>query len=206
MNDRTLITLRDISLAYGRRQVLTGFSAIVEPDDFIVVTGANGSGKTTLLRLLAGLFRPVEGEVMRRAGLVTGYLPQRRDIDRSFPVTVSQVVLSGLHCRKPWWKPFTAAHRRQAADTLAASGLSALAGRSVDRLSGGQWQRTLLARALVSRPHLLLLDEPDTHLDATSRDDLYRYLVEWSRQCAVVVVSHNADALPAVPGRREWRL
>lgn len=206
MNDRSLITLRDVSLAYGRRRVITGFSATVEPDDFIVVTGLNGSGKTTLLRLLAGLSRPAEGEVTRREGLVVGYLPQRRDIDRSFPVTVSQVVLSGLHCRKPWWKPFTSEHRRQAADTLAAFGLSALAGRSVDRLSGGQWQRTLLARALVSRPHLLLLDEPDTHLDAASRDDLCRYLAEWSRRCAVVVVSHNADALPDVPGRSEWRL
>lgn len=206
MNECSLITLRDVSLAYGRRQVITGFSATVEPDDFIVLTGSNGSGKTTLLRLLAGLSRPVAGEVTRRAGLITGYLPQRHGIDRSFPVTVAQVVLSGLHCRKPWWKPFTAGHHSQVTDTLAAFGLSALANRSADRLSGGQWQRTLLARALVSRPHLLLLDEPDTHLDVTSRDDLYRYLAEWSRRCAVVVVSHNADALPDVAGRREWRL
>ena len=168
----SLIQLQDVSLGYDRQSVLSGVSLTVNPLDFWIFQGPNGGGKTTLLRLLAGLSAPDAGRVLRRPGLRLGYLPQYRSIDRQFPVTVLEVVRSGLANQKSLFRRFSREADRQAMDTLSTLGLDHLATRPIDSLSGGQWQRTLLGRALVSRPELLLLDEPDTHLDAFHRQQL----------------------------------
>ena len=193
----TLITLSDVSFSYDqRRDILSHFSLSIEERDFIVLRGKNGGGKTSLLKIISGLLSPTSGTIRRAEGLTTGYLPQHRSIDRQFPITVFQTVRSGLQCTLPWWKPFGQSER---ATTL--SNLLELADRPIDSLSGGQGQRTLLARALVSSPQLLLLDEPDTHLDTVTREELYATLLAQHQQRAIVVVSHDAH-FPLPEGAR----
>lgn len=189
----TLIRLDDVSLSYDqRRDILSHVSLTIGERDFIVLRGKNGGGKTTLLKVISGLLRPTQGTVERAEGLTTGYLPQHRSIDRQFPITVYQTVRSGLQCQLPWWKPFGKVERLRTEQMLEELNLTELAQRPIDSLSGGQWQRTLLARALVSSPQLLLLDEPDTHLDTTTRNELYSTLLAQHQQRAIVVVSHDA--------------
>lgn len=193
----SLIQLQDVSLGYDRQSVLSGVSLTINPLDFWIFQGPNGGGKTTLLRLLTGLSAPDAGRVLRRPGLRLGYLPQYRSIDRQFPVTVLEVVRSGLANQKSLFRRFSREADRQAMDTLSTLGLDHLAARPIDSLSGGQWQRTLLGRALVSRPELLLLDEPDTHLDALHRQQLYDTLTQQRPNMAIVVVSHD-EALSSI--------
>lgn len=188
-----LISLTDVHMAYGRREVLHGVTAHVGADDYIVLTGPNGGGKTTLLRLMAGLLKPTAGSVVRRPGLRIGYLPQYRRIDRQFPITVRQVVHSGLLSRHALPARPRQEYLEYLDETVEKLHLAALADRPIAMLSGGQWQRVLLARALVGRPDLLLLDEPDTHLDRAGRDFLYALLEAERSHCAIVLVSHDAS-------------
>jgi len=157
----------------------------------LVLRGRNGGGKTTLLKVLAGLLAPMQGEVWRREGLAVGYLPQYRTIDREFPLTVFDTVRSGLQCTLKWWQHYNKHHYELTQTTLRALGIEALAGCLIRNLSGGQWQRTLLARALVSQPQLLLLDEPDTHLDNASKRELYTTLLREHTRRSIVLVSHD---------------
>lgn len=203
--NKQLLGIHNVCLSYGERHVLCHIEARVNQGDCIVLVGPNGGGKTTLLRLLAGLLPPTAGYI-ERAPAVVGYLPQYRHIDRQFPTTVGDIVLSGLSCRKRIWQRFTAAHRQRVAETLEQFSLGALADRPISDLSGGQWQRTLLARAFVSNPDLLLLDEPETHLDDAARAHLYDLLQQYARQCAMVVVSHDVEHFPDILDRQVWRV
>lgn len=194
MNE-TLLSIENVTLCYGDRVILTDVSLSVDSGDTLLLHGPNGGGKTTLLRLMAGLLRPTKGRIVRRPGLTIGYLPQYRRIDRQFPITVGEVVLSGLVGRKPLLRRFSPEYRAATDEMLRRMQIDAIADHSIDSLSGGQWQRTLLARALVSRPDLLLLDEPDTHLDGETRQLLYDILDEERGHRAIVIVSHDENLL-----------
>jgi len=209
MNDLSaeeLMHIHNVCLSYGERHVLCHIDEYVKKRDFIVLTGPNGGGKTTLLRLVAGLLQPTCGTIERRAGIAIGYLPQYRHIDRQFPTMVEDIVLSGLSNRKKLWQRFNAEHRKRVHEVLHTFHLEELAQRPISDLSGGQWQRTLLARAFVSRPDLLLLDEPETHLDEASRAELYALLQEQGKESAIVVVSHDEHQFPHVPNLRIWHV
>lgn len=199
-----LLQIDNVCLSYGERHVLCHISADVGSEDFIVLVGPNGGGKTTLLRLMAGLLPPTCGSISRRKDMVVGYLPQYRRIDRQFPTTVADIVLSGLACRKRMWQAFSNQHRAEAAKAIDFFHLTDLAHSPIANLSGGQWQRALIARAVVSRPDLLLLDEPETHLDNASRNELYAMLSRWNSRCAIVVVSHEQQSFPSIPYHRLW--
>lgn len=197
----SLIHLSHISIAYDRTPVISDFSLTIGERDFIVLRGKNGGGKTSLLKVIVGLLRPTEGQVERAEGLTIGYLPQYRSIDRQFPITVWQTVRSGLQSQMRWWQRFTQLHKQRTLEFLEQLGLSHLAHRPIHTLSGGQWQRTLLARALVSSPQLLILDEPDTHLDTAARIELYETLQREHQHRAIIVVSHDAQ-FPLPTGAR----
>ena len=158
-----LIETRHLAVRLGGTPVLDDVNIAVAPGEIVTIVGPNGSGKSTLLHSLIGSVRPDRGEVVRKPGLTIGYVPQKLQIDGSLPITVGR---------------FLSLPRRvgQAArqTALAAAGAGALADRQMADLSGGQFQRVLLARALLSKPDLLLLDEPTQGLDQPGSAAFYQ--------------------------------
>lgn len=194
---KPIITLTDICASYDGKQVLEHVSLQIYPNDYLAVIGPNGGGKTTLMRVILGMKKPDSGAVtFWRDGVPTdslaiGYLPQYNKIDREFPISVYDVVASGLKPRKLWRQKLTADQRQQIDATLTRLELGGIASNHIGQLSGGQLQRVLLARAVVSNPEVLILDEPNTYIDKRFQEQMYQTLAELNRQCAIVIVSHD---------------
>ena len=185
MTHEPLIQLTDISAAYDRKQVLTDVNLTVYEKDFLGVIGPNGGGKTTLMKVILGLLKPVHGTIrFFRHG-------KEVPIDKKFPISVYEVVLSGLNKQKSLFSRFTAEQHRQVERTIARMGLEGLEQRAIGQLSGGQLQRALLGRAIVSCPQLIILDEPNTYIDKRFEARLYSLLEDINRECAIVLVSHD---------------
>lgn len=184
----------------GGPDVLNDFSLEIFPGEVIGVLGRNGSGKTTLVRALLGLLKLREGSIRYFTPegkpcerIEIGYVPQQAKLDHQFPITVLEVVLSGL-LKNNHLCP-RKSHRLLALKALERVGIPHLKGRSIGMLSGGERQRVLLARALVSKPALLILDEPTTYMDEQFSEYLYGLIPELSKESAIVMVSHNSDRL-----------
>lgn len=192
-----LIKVNGISASYEGKQVLDNVSLTIFDKDFLAIIGPNGGGKTTLVKVILGLKNPDCGNIsfFRNGNQVDsiniGYLPQYTSIDRKFPISVFDVVLSGLNAQKPFLRPFTPLQRQQALDTIERMELSAFTNKNIGTLSGGQLQRVLLARAIVSKPDVIILDEPNTYVDARFKEQMYQMLENANRDCAIVVVSHD---------------
>jgi ABC-type Mn2+/Zn2+ transport system ATPase subunit len=181
-----------VSLGYGKRPLLTDIDFRVPEGDFLGVVGPNGSGKTTILRALLGTLKPLDGEVHLASGLRFGYVPQRDQVDYGFPLKVVDVVMMGRYDRIGLGRRPGAADREAAHVALEHVGIRDLADRQLASLSGGQRQRALIARALVGRPNVLILDEPTNGMDLVSTTQilgLARELHERDR-LTVIMVSH----------------
>jgi zinc transport system ATP-binding protein len=202
-----VIDISDLTFAYNGQPVLRDVSFTVGPNEQAYMVGPNGGGKTTLLKLILGLLEPQSGSVRvlgvspRQARPRVGYTPQTSLFDSTFPVSVLDVVLTGALGRTRWLGPFALADRRAARAALDEVGLGDLAGRSFSDLSGGQRQRVLIARALVCRPELLLLDEPMANLDVGVETRLNELLTRLSRRMSVLVVSHDVGFVSASEGK-----
>lgn len=158
--------------------------------DFLGIIGPNGGGKTTLIKCILGLLKPSGGEIICRP-LTMGYLPQYSSIDRKFPITVEEVILSGLSSKKSLTSRFTSEHREKALSVIARMGLEGMEKRAIGALSGGQLQRALLGRAIISDPEVVILDEPSTYIDKRFEARLYELLAEINKDCAIILVSHD---------------
>ena len=191
-----LVEISDVDFSYGSSPLIENLNLIIYKGDFIGVAGANGSGKTTLVKLLLGELKPRSGTINRHCAGAISYLPQYAAIDKRFPISVREVVETGLLTRVSLWRPrLTASEHARVSDIIDRLGLTPLQGKTVGQLSGGELQRTMLARALVSSPRLLLLDEPDTYLDSASEKRLFELLGEVARDCAIVLVTHDAHTI-----------
>jgi zinc transport system ATP-binding protein len=192
-----LIEIDKITAAYDGRVVLRELSLTLYERDFLGIIGPNGGGKTTLLKVILGLVKPVAGQVrFYQAGkqvgsLKMGYLPQISRTDRKFPVSVREVVASGLMSEKPLMRRFTSAQKQQIDQVMEQMGVEELASRPIGELSGGQLQRVLLGRAIVSRPQVLILDEPGSYVDKPFEARFYPLLEEINRESAILLVSHD---------------
>lgn len=201
--DTLLLTLSHVAASYDGKRVLTDVSMTVAKTDFWGIVGPNGGGKTTLVRLMLGLKQPDEGVVTYYHNgnsthhISIGYLPQYSHIDRQFPISVREVVLSGLSNQKRLLQPYTTQHHAMVDETLQRLDLTTLAYRHIAALSGGQLQRVLLARAIVAKPDILVLDEPNTYMDRHFQRDMYAVLHELNNECAIVIVSHDVEAVRA---------
>ncbi|MCR5538815.1 MAG: ABC transporter ATP-binding protein [Lachnospiraceae bacterium] len=193
----SLITVTDLTLGYGSRAVAEGVSFTVEEGDYLCIIGENGSGKTTLMKTLLGLQAPLSGAI-RKEGLLPGeigYLPQQTDVQKDFPASVREIVLSGFQGRAGLRPFYTRAEKERAAEVMERLGVSALARRSFRELSGGQKQRVLLARALCATEKILLLDEPVSGLDPDAAETMYRTIRELNDAgTAVIMISHDIAA------------
>jgi len=192
-----VIRLSGISAAYGEKTVLHDVSLTVYENDFLGIIGPNGGGKTTLIKVILGLLKPTEGTLRfylegKEADHITmGYLPQYNAIDRKFPISVEEVILSGLNSRKTLMGRFKAEHKEKVRDIISRMGLDGLNKRPIGQLSGGQLQRALLGRAVVSDPQVVILDEPSTYIDKQFEARLYELLAEINKDCAIILVSHD---------------
>lgn len=193
----TIIEIEDLDFAYNGETVLKDVNLTVRRKDFTAVIGPNGGGKTTLLKLILGLLTPVKGTVRvdgkspQEASPCIGYVPQDVHTNRSFPITVMDVVLMGNLDPNKRLSRRSAVNRRDALAALERMEMVAHADKKIGMLSGGQRQRVFIARALLSRPKLLLLDEPTASIDTKGQANFYRLLKELNQEITVLVVSHD---------------
>lgn len=190
-----LITAEKLAVGFGFRIVADDIDFEIDSGDFVCIVGENGSGKSTLMKTMLGLLPPVKGRVLLGDGLKRteiGYLGQQTDVQRDFPATVEEIVLSGClnSCgRRPF---FNHNDRKKAETNMVRTGVLDLRRRCYRELSGGQQQRVLLARALCASTRVILLDEPVTSLDPNSSAEMYRILEQLNRSgMTIVMVSHD---------------
>ena len=191
-----VLSFKDVSFHYGQTQVLDNVNFELGPSEFVSVVGPNGGGKSTLLKLILGLLKPSHGSVELFGSRPStgrsqvGYTPQHLQFDSAFPISVKEVVLQG--CLGDFVLGFYRKRHREAAEqALEEVGLADLGNRPFSDLSGGQQQRVLIARALVSNPKLLLLDEPTANIDQSVEAALYETLETLKGRMAIMLVSHD---------------
>lgn len=194
-----LLEMKSVSVSYESNIALEDADLKICDNDFIGVIGPNGGGKTTLLKVILGLVKPYKGKLEFNHELLgnnnIGYLPQMSTGDNSFPVTVKDVILSGLMIRKGIISMMTLSDKKKAGQVIEELGLSDLANSSLSELSGGQLQRVFLGRAIIGDPRLLLLDEPGNFVDANFENDFYEKLRMFNRRMAIMMVSHDVGTI-----------
>lgn len=188
----SLIAADHICVRFGGDEVLHDVSLAVAPGEIVTILGPNGSGKSTLLRALLGILPVAEGRILRQAGLRIGYVPQRLMIDRTMPITVRRFLSLPVRVTD------TAAD-----EALSRVGMEGHGADQMTSLSGGQLQRVLLARALLGKPQVLMLDEPTQGLDQPGEASFYRLIEEVRRDtgAAVLMVSHDLHVVMAASDR-----
>ena len=215
----TIIKIEHLHAGYEGKEVLSDINLTVTSDDYLGIIGPNGGGKTTLIRLILGLMKPTSGTIrffkeekskgetrqdkeqkgetnedkhLKEVKEVSmGYLPQYNALDKQFPISVYEVVLSGLSKSKKLFARYTKAQHQQVLDTLERMQLTDLKDRHIGALSGGQLQRVLLARAIVAKPDVVILDEPNTYIDRRFQKQMYEMLEQINKECAIIIVSHD---------------
>lgn len=194
----SIVELKKVSAGYQDEIILKDINLVVNDLDFIGVIGPNGGGKTTLVKVILGLLQPAKGEINwnEQSGRpLLGYLPQTTQNDKQFPVTVREVVLSGLMSVKKFVGRFSSKDDKKAKQVLDLMGISHLSKKNIGELSGGQMQRVLLGRAIISDPQLLILDEPNTFVDNSFEHDLYELLKDLNKRLAIIMVSHDVGTI-----------
>jgi zinc transport system ATP-binding protein len=193
----TIVEMENVSFAYNGQTVLQDVNLAIAPEDFVAIIGPNGGGKTTLLKLLLGLLKPdtgsirVLGDSPGEASHHIGYVRQDVHINQSFPITAMDVVLMGKLDPRRRWARHTAQDRRDALQALERMEMAPYAKRRIGELSGGQRQRVFIARALVTQPRLLLLDEPTASIDTKGQAEFFHMLKGLNRDVTIMVVSHD---------------
>ena len=193
----SIIQIKGLKASYDHKTVLSQVNLSVYERDFLGIIGPNGGGKTTLIKCILGLHKADKGNIsFYKNGkevpeINMGYLPQYNSIDKKFPISVYEVVLSGLSKQKSIFQKYKKEHHEQARQTISRMGLEGLEERAIGQLSGGQLQRVLLGRALVSKPEVVILDEPNTYIDKRFESKLYSLLEEINQELAIIIVSHD---------------
>jgi len=191
-----LVELKNIDAAYSGKNVLKDVSLEIRSEDFIGIIGPNGGGKTTLLNVIMGLLKPGKGSVVRNIEKSDiGFLPQVNQLDNQFPISVADVVLSGMSSGFNLKRKKNAFTQEKVKNTLESVGITDLKNRPIGELSGGELQRTMLARAIISTPKILVLDEPNTYVDNKFEQELYRILKELNKTMAILLVTHDVGTI-----------
>lgn len=199
----TILSIRSLSVNYDGMMALEGVDLDIFDDDFIGIIGPNGGGKTTLVKAIMGAV-PYSGtisvadELRRGNHFKIGYMPQVSQFDMNFPISIEEVVLSGLQADKGFFSRYSKADKMKAHALLEQMGISDLASRPIGEVSGGQMQRALLCRAIISEPKLLILDEPTNFVDNRFEHEFYRMVQSLSKRMAIVIVSHDLGTISSV--------
>lgn len=203
--EQPVIELRHVSVSY-ERPVLTDIDFTVNRGDFVAITGPNGGGKTTLLRTMLRLIKPTRGEVFyfdtegrEVKRLSIGYLPQKNGIDTRFPISVEEVILSGLY--RGIFPKITDGDRERLEAVIRETGTESFRHRPIGDLSGGQLQRALLGRALISDPEVLVLDEPLSYVDKSFEHRIYDLMERLASRTTIILVSHEMSVIAGMANR-----
>jgi len=195
--NKAVVEIRNVDFAYDDVLVLKDITLNIEEGNFLGIVGPNGSGKSTLLKLILGLLKPLRGNIRvfgqtpKRARPSIGYVPQHAEIDSSFPVDVMDVVLMGRLGKAPFIGSYRRIDREMAEEALKKVEIYEFRNHNFGTLSGGQRQRVLMARALVGKPEMLLLDEPTASIDGRVEQDIYELLKKLNAKVTIVLVSHD---------------
>lgn len=201
MTDKTIISLDHVAAGYDDKTVFADVSLSIAANDYVGIIGPNGGGKTTLVKLILGLIKPQQGSISyfrdgkRVENISMGYLPQYNAIDRKFPISVMDVVLSGLNTKAKLTGRYSQEQREKAQEVLRMLEIDNLRDAHIGTLSGGQMQRALLGRAIVSKPEAIILDEPNTYIDKHLQRQMFQLLSAVNHECAILLVSHDIKSI-----------
>lgn len=192
-----ILELKNVTAGYDHEAVLRHVNFGIHEGDFIGIIGPNGGGKTTLLKVILGLLKPFSGEIIYHTSKhnLFGYLPQNNRFDQRFPISVTEVVLSGLMSEKGLYKSYTRAEKHKAWELLDKYGMGEYRKSPIGDLSGGQMQRVFLCRAIIASPRILILDEPTTYVDSSFEKEFYSILKDLSKSLSIVMVSHDLGTI-----------
>lgn len=202
-NREAIISIRELGVRYDTTVALEHVSLDIYADDFLGVIGPNGGGKSSLVKAIMGI-TPHSGTIRYSESLMRGgkphigYMPQITSFDKAFPISVVEVVMSGLQRERGLWRRYGKAERQRALEILERASLRELEHRPIGELSGGQLQRVMLCRAIVSEPRLLILDEPTNFVDNRFENELYNLLHHLADNMAIVVISHDIGTISSV--------
>lgn len=192
------LTCKKLTLGYNSNIILENLSFSVNKGDYLYIVGENGSGKTTLMKTLLRLLKPMSGEIITGDGLLAdeiGYLPQQTDVQKDFPASVREIVLSGCQSRCGKRPFYNKEEKKLANENMTKLGIEHLAKKCYRELSGGQQQRVLLARALCATQKMLLLDEPVTGLDPNATEEMYNLINDLHKSgITIIMISHDIEA------------
>ena len=193
----SIIELNHLSLGYDHHQVINDLSVCIEEGDFVCIVGSNGAGKSTLVKGILGLIKPMKGQVLFH-GLkenFIGYMPQETKVDKYFPASVYEIVLSGTLNQVGLFSFYHQEQKKKALECLALLGISTLKNKNFCDLSGGQRQKVLLARSLCASSKVLILDEPSNNLDHDSKVELYQILksLNQNKKMTILMITHDLD-------------
>ncbi|MCI0507016.1 MAG: ABC transporter ATP-binding protein [Gammaproteobacteria bacterium] len=197
MKPDTIIKIDNVSFRFDGPLVLDHVSLNIAKGEFLGIVGPNGGGKSTLLKLVLGLLEPESGAISvlgkspRRGRSAIGYVPQYAAFERSFPITVQDAVLLGLMGKSRRIFGYANADYQSVRNALKETEIGDLKDRLLNTLSGGQLQRMLIARALVSKPEILILDEPTSNIDSRVEEDIFDLLKRLNERSTILVVSHD---------------
>lgn len=192
MNDFAILA-EDLEFSYDKTPILENVQISIKKGEFVGIIGPNGGGKTTLLKVLMGFLKPSRGKVSLFSKAV-GYVPQVNRLDKLFPITVLELVLMGMIKESRWFGSFSKKNKEKAEEMLEKLHLTAYSDKSFGSLSGGLAQRALIARALISDPDLLFLDEPTASIDAETKQRIYSLLEEIKGRKTILMVTHDLTA------------
>ena len=201
MTTAPAIEMKGVWFSYDRSPILEDVSFAVKQGDFLGMIGPNGGGKTTLLELLLGILKPdrgtirVLGEAPHQARRRVGYVPQNTDFNNTFPISVIDVALMGRLAGSHMGKPFSPRDRPMVEEALKKVGMWDKRREPIGKLSGGQRQRVLIARALVTEPEILFLDEPTAKVDPEFESNIYDFLKELNRNATIVTITHDVGVI-----------
>jgi zinc transport system ATP-binding protein len=201
MSPEEVVSLEDVWVYYDGISILEGVSLSVDRGDFLGIIGPNGGGKTTLLKVILGLITPSRGKVYvlnrspRSSRHFIGYVPQYNLFDRDFPVNVCDTVLMGCNGSRGLIKRYSKEDKERTQEALETVGMLSYQNQQLGKLSGGEQQRVFIARALVGRPKLLLLDEPTANIDSAMQTDFYELLESLKQDVTIIMVSHDISAV-----------
>jgi zinc transport system ATP-binding protein len=198
---KDVLKLENVSVSYGSHAVLEKINLTVGEHDFLGIIGPNGGGKSTLLKAILGLVQPDSGTITvlgnspEKSRSKIGYVPQYNNYDHSFPVSVQEVVTMGRYSRTGLFKYYGKKDKQAVQGALEKVGMLDHASAQIGQLSGGQQQRVFIARALVSEPELLLLDEPTASVDSAMQTEFYELLEDLKKEMTIIMVSHDIGAV-----------